>query len=132
MAATIQVVFDGSDPDRLARFWAEVLHYEMERPPAGYATWEAFLTANHVPRKEWNSASAIVDPEEKDPRIYFQKMDTPKPAKNRVHLDVNTSGGGKVPFPDRRARGTPKGAASGGSGPLRSGPSATSTSTGSS
>ena len=31
-------------------------------------------------------------------------MDTPKPNKNRVHLDINISGGGKVPMADRKKR----------------------------
>jgi hypothetical protein len=29
-------------------------------------------------------------------------MDTPKPGKNRVHLDMNASGGRKVPIEERR------------------------------
>ncbi len=104
MATSIQVVFDCADPDRLAGFWAETLHYVMQPPPAGYASWEAFLTALKVPEEDRNSASAIVDPEGKGPRIYFQKMETPKLAKNRVHLDVNAGGGGKVPLADRKDR----------------------------
>jgi hypothetical protein len=104
MATSIQVVFDSLDPDCLAGFWAEALHYVIQPPPAGYASWEAFLEALHVPREEWDSASAIVDPDGKGPRIYIQKMDTPKPGKNRLHLDVNVGGGGKVPFEERKAR----------------------------
>ncbi len=104
MATPIQVVFDAADPDRLATFWAETLHYVLQPPPEGYASWEAFLEAMKVPKEEWNSASAIVDPEGKGPRIYFQKMDTPKPAKNRLHLDVNVGGGSRLPLDQRRAR----------------------------
>lgn len=104
MATPIQVVFDCADPERLATFWAEVLHYERQRPPQGYASWEQFLAAVGVPKDEWNSASAIVDPDGKGPRIYFQRMDTPKPTKNRLHLDVNVGGGGKVPLEERHAR----------------------------
>lgn len=104
MATSIQIVFDSLDPDRLANFWAGALHYVIQPPPPGYASWEAFLEAMHVPREEWDSASAIVDPEGKGPRIYIQKMDTPKPGKNRLHLDVNAGGGGKVPLEERRRR----------------------------
>jgi len=93
MATKTQVVFDCADPDRLARFWAEALHYKMQDPPAGFASWEAALRAWKVPEEEWNSASAIVDPEGRGPRIYFQRMDTPKPGKNRLHLDLNASNG---------------------------------------
>ena len=104
MATPVQVVFDCADPDRLANFWAETLHYVLQPPPTGYASWDAFLEAMKVPREEWNSASAIVDPSGKGPRIYFQQMDTPKPEKNRLHLDVNAGGGGTVPQEQRRKR----------------------------
>ncbi len=104
MATSIQVVFDCADPDRLARFWAGALHYIEQPPPAGYASWDAFLEAMHVPREDANAASAVVDPEGKGPRLYFQQMDTPKPAKNRLHLDVNAGGGGKVPVEERKGR----------------------------
>ncbi len=104
MGTPIQVVFDATDPERLARFWAAALHYEMQAPPAGYASWEAFLEAMHVPPADRNAASAIVDPEGKGPRLYFQQMDTPKPTKNRLHLDVNVGGGGKVPLEERKAK----------------------------
>ncbi len=104
MPTSIQVVFDSLDPDRLARFWAEALHYIIQPPPPGYASWQAFLEAMDVPKEEWDSASAIVDPEGKGPRIYIQKMNTPKPGKNRVHLDVNVGGGGKVPLGERKTR----------------------------
>ncbi|MEK6851829.1 MAG: VOC family protein [Candidatus Thermoplasmatota archaeon] len=57
-----------------------------------------------VPEEEWNDGSAVVDPEGKGPRIYFQRMDTPKPGKNRLHLDLNASGGRKVPLEERRRR----------------------------
>ena len=101
---SVQIVFDCADPDHLAKFWAAALHYKEQDPPAGYASWPAFLKARGVPQEEWNSASAIVDPEKVGPRIYFQQMDTPKPKKNRVHLDINVSGGGKVPIDDRMKR----------------------------
>jgi hypothetical protein len=57
-----------------------------------------------VPREEWNDGSHIVDPEGKGPRIYFQRMGTPKPGKNRLHLDVGASGGRAVPIKERRRR----------------------------
>lgn len=59
---------------------------------------------NGVPESEWNSASAIIDPEGRGPRIYFQQMDTPKPGKSRVHLDLSVSGGPSVPMDDRKKR----------------------------
>jgi len=104
MATSIQIVFDCGDPDRLAKFWASALHYKEQDPPAGYPSWPAFLKARGVPEEEWNTASAIIDPEKVGPRIYFQQMDTPKPTKNRVHLDLNISGGSKVAIGDRMQR----------------------------
>lgn len=49
-----------------------------------------------IPQEEWNSASVIVDPTGKGPRIYFQQLDTPKFGKNRLHIDVNASSGSRV------------------------------------
>ena len=49
MAVGIQVVIDCADPGRLAIFWAAALRYKQQEPPAGFATWEAFLTAQGVP-----------------------------------------------------------------------------------
>jgi hypothetical protein len=104
VAFKLQVVFDCKDPDRLAKFYAEALHYKMQDPPTGYPSWESWLRGQGIPEAEWNTASAIVDPEGKGPRIYFQQMDTPKPNKNRLHIDISASGGLKVPLPERRSK----------------------------
>jgi len=100
----LQVVFDCQDPTGLSKFYAEALHYKLQDPPAGYASWEAFLKEKGIPEEEWNSASAIVDPEGKGPRIYFQQMDTPKLGKNRLHIDINASGGPRVPLDERKGQ----------------------------
>jgi catechol 2,3-dioxygenase-like lactoylglutathione lyase family enzyme len=104
MAHGVQVTFDCADPDRLARFWAEVLGYKVQDPPPGYATWPEFLAAIGVPESEWTSASAVVDPEGQGVRIFFQRVPEPKSVKNRVHLDVNVGGGHATPLEERRAR----------------------------
>ena len=93
MATGIQIVFDCADPAKLAAFWAAALHYKVQDPPGGFASWSEFLKAQGVPESEWNSASAAVDPDGKGPRIFFQRMATPKPGKNRLHIDINASGG---------------------------------------
>lgn len=49
------------------------------------------------------SVSAIVDPDGKGPRIYFQRVPE-KQVKNRVHLDVNAGGNRDVPEAERRER----------------------------
>ena len=88
----------------LARFWAEALHYRIQDPPAGFDSWEAFLKAQGIPESEWNSASAIVDPDGVGPRIFFQRVPEGKVVKNRVHLDLNVGGPRSAPHDERRSR----------------------------
>jgi hypothetical protein len=104
MATGIQLVFDTAEPDAQAQFWAAALGYKLQDPPQGFETWEAFLTAQGVPEEEWNSASAITDPDGKGPRIYFQKVPEGKTAKNRLHMDLNVGGGRSVAIEDRKGR----------------------------
>ena len=104
MATGVQVVFDCADPDRLARFWAEALRYKLQDPPAGFESWQALLKDQGIPEDEWNSASAVVDPDGKGPRIYFQRVPEGKVVKNRVHLDLNVGGGPGTPIDERRRR----------------------------
>jgi len=104
MSFGLQVVFDCRDPAGLSKFYAEALRYKLQDPPSGYISWEAFLKDREIPKEDWNSASAIVDPDGKGPRIYFQQMDTPKLGKNRLHIDINASGGLRVPLDERKRR----------------------------
>ncbi len=104
MATSIQLVFDTGDPDREAHFWAAALGYVLQPPPAGFDTWAAFLDAQAIPEERRNDASAIVDPDGRGPRIYFQKVPEGKTAKNRMHMDLNVSGGGGVGLAERRTR----------------------------
>lgn len=104
MATSVQVVIDCADPDRLARFWATALGYALQEPPAGFASWEAWLTAQGIPESEWNSASAVVDPDGHGPRLYFQRVPEPKIVKNRLHMDLNAGGGRGTPLEERRTR----------------------------
>jgi hypothetical protein len=104
MAVSIQVVFDCANPDRIATFWAEVLHYKKQDPPPGFATWPEFLKAQNIPESQWNSRSALVDPEGVGPRIFFQQVPEAKTVKNRVHLDANVGGGRAIPIEERKQR----------------------------
>ena len=104
MALTFQVTMDCADPAALSAFWAEVLGYKLQDPPAGFDSWEAFLEAQHVPRELWNSASAVVDPAGKGARIFFQQVPEGKTAKNRQHLDVSVSGGPSSPLEERKQK----------------------------
>ncbi len=90
MAPKFQVTFDCSDPQKLATFWATALGYKLEDPPKGFSTWEEWLATNKVPKEQWESRAAIVDPRGISPRFWFQKVSEPKMAKNRLHLDLRT------------------------------------------
>jgi hypothetical protein len=104
VATGIQVVFDCADPAGLAAFWAEALHYKLQDPPEGFDSWQAWLKSMGIPESEWNSASAIVDPDGVAPRIYFQRVPEGKTVKNRVHLDLNVSGPRGTTLDERRRR----------------------------
>jgi hypothetical protein len=65
-----QVTFDCTEPERVARFWCEVLGYEQQ-----------------------GSDSSCVDPEGVGPRLFFQRVPEGKVVKNRVHLDVRVGAG---------------------------------------
>jgi Glyoxalase-like domain len=102
MSRKLQIVFDCTNPEKLASFYAEALYCKLQDPPAGFDSWEGALEAWGVPKEDWSSASAILDPEGVGPRIFFQRMDTKKTGKNRVHLDVNASEGMKVSLNERK------------------------------
>ena len=102
MATAIQVTFDCADPAALAEFWGAALGYVEPPPPDGHDSWQSWLEAVGVPREEWNSADARIDPDGAGPRLYFQRVPEPKSVKNRVHLDVNVGAG--VPDEWKRQR----------------------------
>ncbi len=89
MAIGIQVTMDAADPGRLAAFWAEALGYVLQPPPPGFESWEDFAVRNGMPVESVGDYSAIIDPEGKGARFFFQRVPEGKTAKNRVHLDVN-------------------------------------------
>lgn len=93
MSVEIQVTFDCADPAALAEFWAQVLHYEVQGPPSGFATWDEALDSLGVPAADRNSRSAVIDPSGTGPRIFFQRVPEGKSVKNRVHLDVRAAPG---------------------------------------
>ncbi|HEX3212556.1 MAG TPA: VOC family protein [Actinomycetota bacterium] len=104
MAIRLQVVFDAADPPKLAAFWGEAIGYVQEDPPDGFDSWEAWAVANDLPREKWGNYDSRVDPDGAGPRLFFQRVPEPKTAKNRVHLDLDVSGGRETPIEDRRRR----------------------------
>jgi len=67
----IQVTFDCTEPERVARFWCEVLGYVVQP----------------------GSAFAAIDPTGVGPRLFFQRVPEGKVVKNRLHLDVRVGTG---------------------------------------
>lgn len=86
-----QVTFDCADPERVARFWCEVLGYAVPPAPEGFATWEEFNRS--LPPEDRGSWFACADPAGVGPRLFFQRVPEGKVAKNRVHLDVRAGTG---------------------------------------
>src|SRR3954467_6027586 len=68
-----QVTFDCAEPERVARFWCEVLGYEFSYSDEGSA--------------------ACADPDGVGSRLFFQRVPEGKVVKNRVHLDVRVGTG---------------------------------------
>lgn len=71
-SALTEVVVDAADPERLARFWAEVLGWELTGTDDG--------------------AVEIGGADGAPPTLVFVPVDGPKAGKNRVHLDLNPTG----------------------------------------
>ncbi len=94
MIATVkhfQVTFDCAEPERVARFWCEVLGYVVPPPPEGFATWHDFDRA--LPPARQGSAFACTDPSGVGPRLLFLRVPEGKVVKNRLHLDVRVGSG---------------------------------------
>ncbi|GAA4376233.1 VOC family protein [Nocardioides caricicola] len=105
MPVTFQLVVDCRSADRLARFWAEALHYVLEPPPEGHDSWDDFYRSIGVPEDELGlGADSISDPNGEGPRIWFQVVPDEKTVKNRLHIDVHASGGRREPLDVRRER----------------------------
>jgi len=87
----VQVAFDCAEPERVARFWCEVLGYVVPAPPEGFASWEEFDRA--LPPERQGAGFVCEDPDGHGPRLYFQRVPEQKVVKNRVHLDVRVGTG---------------------------------------
>jgi catechol 2,3-dioxygenase-like lactoylglutathione lyase family enzyme len=66
------VTIDCSDPDRLAEFWGELLRVEV--------------------RGRWQQYVGLEPAAPGLPRLVFQRVDDPRPAKSPVHLDLHVTG----------------------------------------
>ncbi|MFF3380819.1 VOC family protein [Streptomyces sp. NPDC002680] len=87
----IQVTFDCAEPERVARFWCEVLGYVVPPVPEGFATWAEYELS--LPPERQGAGFVCSDPTGVGPRLYFQRVPEGKVVKNRVHLDVRVGTG---------------------------------------
>jgi catechol 2,3-dioxygenase-like lactoylglutathione lyase family enzyme len=81
------VVFDCQDAAPLARFWADVLGWQV----APYDEEEMERLAEHGVSDPEDDPTIMVEPPEDEahlPVLYFTEVPEPKQGKNRVHLDV--------------------------------------------
>ncbi|MGC3992600.1 MAG: VOC family protein [Propionicimonas sp.] len=62
----LQIAIDATDAAAVARFWQAALRYELV------------------------ADDRLADPLGRQPRIWFQEMDAPRPLRNRIHIDAGT------------------------------------------
>ena len=100
-----QIAVDCTDPDRMARFWAPPLGYELEAPPGDHVSWRDYWVSVGVPEDEVGDGyDSIIDPAGHRPRIWFQQVPETKTIKNRIHFDLLVGGGRAVPLEERKQR----------------------------
>ena len=87
----MQITFDCADPERVARFWCDVLGYVPPPPPEGFGSWTEFDRT--LPAEKRGAWFACTDPTGVGPRLYFQRVPEAKVVKNRLHLDVRVGTG---------------------------------------
>ncbi|HXH80167.1 VOC family protein [Nocardioides sp.] len=87
----VQVTFDCAEPERVARFWCEVLGYVVPPSPEGNDSWDDYDRS--LPAERQGSAFACADPTGAGPRLFFQRVPEGKVVKNRLHLDVRVGTG---------------------------------------
>ena len=105
MAVSYQLVIDCAEPEPLAHFWAEALHYVIAPPPPGFDSWDDYFRSIGVSEADpGNGADIIEDPNGEGPRIWFQIVPEKKSIKNRIHIDVDASGGRGSSLDTRRER----------------------------
>ena len=70
MTAKLGLVLDCADPDRLAEFWSAAIGYTTVGGAGSYVL--------------------LVDAAGPQPKLLLQRVDEPKTAKNRMHVDIET------------------------------------------
>lgn len=98
MATRWTLTVDCAAPAKVAAFWALALGYVEPPPPSGFASWAAWFAHHNVPEEEWDDGAYLIDPDGVGPKLSFMRVPEGKVAKNRLHLDVQASGGREVPW----------------------------------
>jgi 4a-hydroxytetrahydrobiopterin dehydratase len=76
---------DGPRPVQMLEVGIDAMDISSIRP-----FWKAVLAYTDEPGRD-GTEDAIVDPTGQLPAIWFQQMDTPRPQRNRVHLDITVA-----------------------------------------
>lgn len=66
-----EIAIDALDANAIRPFWKAVLGYVDQRPEAAY-----------------DDPPGLVDPQRSGPAVWFQTMDSPRPQRSRIHVDV--------------------------------------------
>ncbi len=66
-----EIAIDALDANAIRPFWKAVLGYVDQRTEAAYA-----------------EPPGLVDPQRSGPAVWFQTMDSPRPQRSRIHVDV--------------------------------------------
>ena len=98
------LTFDCTDVPTMRGFWRLALGYVEPTPPEGWTTWEDWLRDMEVPEEEWGDGGGLDDPGGVLPDISFLKVPEGKTAKNRLHIDLQVSGGRHLDAGIRRQR----------------------------
>ncbi|MEV8409162.1 VOC family protein [Streptomyces niveus] len=104
MATKWTLTIDCAQPTKLAEFWALALGYAEPPPPAGFDSWEAWLSDCQIPEEEWDDGAYLADPDGVGPSVSFLKVPESKVVKNRLHLDLRVGGGRDTPWETRWPR----------------------------
>jgi predicted enzyme related to lactoylglutathione lyase len=83
MASIGNITFAAEDPARLAEFWAAALQWEVQETPA------PILEAIREEGLDPNMAAAVVDPEGRGPRLFFEKKTKSATETLPIHLDLS-------------------------------------------
>jgi hypothetical protein len=98
------LTIDCRDPGTVARFWAVALGYVERPPPAGWDSWAAWFRHFDVPEEDWGDVATLCDPDGVLAPISLLRVPERKVVKNRIHLDLQVSGGRAEPDHVRRPR----------------------------